>query len=135
MNRCNFWGRARCAAAVALALSFLAHVATAQTGPTRQNVTADDGTVLALRTFPANAVRGTLEVQTPPEVLLDGKTDRLSPGSRIRGPNGMLVLSAALAGHKLPVVYLREPGGMVHEVWVLTEPEAQQMPIKPSYSR
>jgi hypothetical protein len=88
-----------------------------------------------MRNFPANVLRGTLEVQNPPDVLLDGKSDRLSPGSRIRGANRMLVLSATLIGQQLPVVYLREPGGMLHEVWVLTEAEALRMPIKPSYSR
>ena len=36
------------------------------------------------RRFPEQARRGVLRVATPPEILLDGKPERLSPGSRIR---------------------------------------------------
>ncbi|NBW51830.1 MAG: hypothetical protein EBR49_17415 [Betaproteobacteria bacterium] len=107
----------------------------AQTGATRQNLTTTDGSVVAVRTFPANALRGTLVVQTPPEVLLDTKAERLSPGSRIRGANGMLAMSATLVGQTLPVMYTREPNGMLHDVWVMTELEAQLIPAKPSYSK
>ena len=135
MNRCISWGRALSATASLLAMGLAAGIASAQTSPSSQNVAVEDGSVLAMRNFPANVLRGTLEVQNPPDVLLDGKSDRLSPGSRIRGANRMLVLSATLVGQQLPVVYLREPGGMLHEVWVLTEAEALRMPIKPSYSR
>ena len=59
----------------------------------------------------------------PPEVTLDGKPDRLSPGSRIRDLNNMLVLSGGIVGRKLPVVYRRDAAGLVHEVWILTEAE------------
>jgi hypothetical protein len=107
----------------------------AQTGPTSKNLTTTDGSVVAVRTFPSNALRGTLIVQAPPEVLLDTKADRLSPGARIRGANGMLALSATLIGQTLPVMYTREPNGMLHDVWVLTELEAQLIPAKPSYSK
>lgn len=77
------------------------------------------------RTFPATALRGTLEVTVPPQVLLDGKTDQLSPGARIHGSNNMLMLSGSLVGQSaLAVNYTREIGGAVSEVWVLTEAEA-----------
>lgn len=77
------------------------------------------------RSFPAAALRGTLEVTVPPQVLLDGKTDQLSPGARIYGSNNMLVLSGSLVGQpKMAVNYTREIGGAVHQVWVLTEAEA-----------
>ena len=77
------------------------------------------------RTFPATALRGTLEVTVPPQVLLDGKSDQLSPGARIHGSNNMLLLSGNLAGQSaLAVNYTREMGGAVSEVWVLTEAEA-----------
>ena len=74
-------------------------------------------------------------VQAPPEVLLDSKADRLSPGARIRGADGMLAMSASLLGQTLPVMYTREPNGMLHDVWVMTELEAQLLPVKPSYSK
>ena len=71
------------------------------------------------------ALRGTLEVTVPPQVLLDGKTDQLSPGARIHGSNRMLLLSASLVGQPaLAVNYTREAGGALAEVWVLTEAEA-----------
>jgi hypothetical protein len=76
------------------------------------------------RSFPVAALRGTLEVTVPPQVLLDGKTDQLSPGARIYGSNNMLVLSGSLVGSTLAVNYTREIGGAVHEVWLLTAAEA-----------
>ncbi|MEO6275847.1 MAG: hypothetical protein ABIP34_21885 [Rhodoferax sp.] len=77
------------------------------------------------RSFPATALRGTLEVTVPPQVLLDGKTNQLSPGARIHGSNNMLLLSGSLVGQPaLAVNYTREMGGAVSEVWVLTEAEA-----------
>ncbi len=77
------------------------------------------------RSFPAAALRGTMEVTVPPQVLLDGKTDQLSPGARIHGSNNMLLLSGSLVGQTaMPVNYIREIGGALSEVWVLTEAEA-----------
>jgi hypothetical protein len=78
-----------------------------------------------LRQFPAAAKRGVLLVTTPPEVLIDGKRARLSPGARIKNANNMLVLSASLAGTSVPVIYLLDVQGMVHEVWLLSAQEAQ----------
>ena len=80
------------------------------------------------RNFPVTALRGELVVLQPPEVLLNGAPARLSPGSRIRGANNMLQLSAALVGQQLLVHYTREPSGLVHDVWVLTPDEAARKP-------
>ena len=77
-----------------------------------------------VREFPAAALRGVLQVPMPPVVVLDGKADRLSPGARIRGPANEFVLSASIAGAPLVVNYLREPNGLLHEIWVLTPAEA-----------
>ena len=71
----------------------------------------------------ATAKRGVLVVTAPPEILLDGKAARLSPGSRIRGPNNLLVLSGSIVGQALQVSYVLDPLGLVHEVWILTEAE------------
>jgi len=78
----------------------------------------------SVRNFPANALRGTLVVQQPPIVLLNGSADRLSPGSRIHDTNNMLAMSASLVGQSLTVNYVRESAGMIHEVWILTDAEA-----------
>ncbi len=116
-------------------LAILPLAALAQTGPTTQVLTDSTGTVnVAVRTFPPKAQRGTLQVVTPPDVLLDSKAARLSPGARIRGANGMLAMSASLVGQTLPVMYLLEPQGMLHEVWVLTEVEAKLIPAAPTYT-
>ena len=56
--------------------------------------------------------------------LLDGKSDRLSPGARILGVRNELVMSATLVGERLVVNYTREPNGMVHQVWLLNQQEA-----------
>ena len=78
----------------------------------------------AVRTFPATALRGEMVVSpTPPIITLDGKPDRLSPGSRIRGTDNMLVMSGTLANQTTVVNYLREPAGNVHEVWILNPEE------------
>jgi hypothetical protein len=80
----------------------------------------------AVRQFPAAARRATLEVTTPPNLLLNGLPERLSPGARIKDPNNLLVLSGNLVGQRLIVNYLRNPQGLVHEVWILNPTEAQQ---------
>lgn len=79
-----------------------------------------------VRQFPAAAVRGEMRVTAPPEIQMNGKVDRLSPGARIRGTNNNLVMSGAIAGQKHTVNYVRDGAGLVHEVWILTEAEAKQ---------
>ena len=80
------------------------------------------------RPFPANALRGDLLITQPPELLLNGRPARLSPGARIRGSNNMLQMSGALVGLPLLVHYTLEPSGGVHNVWVLTADEAARKP-------
>ncbi len=79
-----------------------------------------------VRQFPAAAKRAVLEVTQPPYVLLNGRTEQLSPGARIKGPGNLLVLSGGLVGQPVLVNYLRDPQGMIHEVWILNEQEARQ---------
>ncbi|MDE2402107.1 MAG: hypothetical protein KGL90_10615 [Burkholderiales bacterium] len=75
------------------------------------------------RNFPANALRGTLTVSAPPDVLLNGEAARLAPGARIRGQNNMLLMSGAVTGQELIVNYTTEQYGLVHDVWVLRDEE------------
>ena len=79
----------------------------------------------SVRHFPNSAQRGEFEVISPPNVLMDGKPVRLSPGARIKNPNNMLVMSASLVGKRLDVNYLPDAQGMIHEVWILNAAEAQ----------
>lgn len=85
-----------------------------------------------VRPFPPKAERGVMQITQPPEMLLNGKPDRLSPGARIHGADNMLRMSGTLMGQKAVVNFVREPTGQVHEVWILTEAEAaQKLPSSP----
>lgn len=79
-----------------------------------------------VRQFPAAALRGTLEVTAPPNILMNGRPDRLSPGARIKGQTNTLVMSGGLVGQSVLVNYLRDGQGLVHEVWILNAREAQE---------
>ena len=84
------------------------------------------------RPFPPQAERGLMQVTQPPDLLLNGKPDRLSPGARIFGASNTLVLSGQLIGQKAVVNFVREPNGQVHQVWILTEAEAAlKLPSSP----
>jgi len=77
-----------------------------------------------VRAFPLNAQRGWMVVTYPPLIQMNGQPDRLSPGSRIRGQNNLLILSGSIVGQSLLVNFVRNPTGEVHDVWVLTDAEA-----------
>ena len=120
MNRCTATplsptapsARRRClahAAMAGLALSLIGSSACAQWG---------------VRAFPPKTERGAMLVTQPPEVVINGKPERFSPGARIRSAGNLLVLSGTLVGQNLLVNFLREPQGLIHEVWILTEAEA-----------
>jgi hypothetical protein len=79
-----------------------------------------------LRKFPEKALRGKLKVVQTPEVLIDGKRERLSPGSRIRDQQQRLVMSASITNTELVVNFLRNPMGEIQEVWILTDAEIKQ---------
>ena len=85
------------------------------------------------RTFPESALRGKLVVTLPPEVSLNGKPDRLSPGARIHDTNNLLVMSGGLINRELVVNYVRDGHGLIHEVWILTPQEAaMKRPARPA---
>jgi hypothetical protein len=77
-----------------------------------------------VRNFPETALRGVMEVGQPPWITMDGEKAQLSPGARIRSTGNTIVMSAGLVGQKLAVNYVLAPGGLVHDVWILTEAEA-----------
>jgi hypothetical protein len=78
------------------------------------------------RNFPEQAMRGLLVVVNPPDITLNGKAERLSPGSRLRNANNLIVFPQDLRGQQLVVNYTREATGLVHDIWVLTPTEAAQ---------
>jgi hypothetical protein len=137
MNRClpfRFFGARALACSLAL-WAASAGPALAQTGVTTRMVTDSNGNTVTIRSFPSTALRGSLQVQQPPEVLFEGQAARLSPGARIRGANNMLVLSGSIVGQTLPVMVMLDAQSMLHEVWVLNDAELALYPAKPSYSR
>lgn len=77
-----------------------------------------------LRQFPATARRATLQVIAPPEVLINGTSERLAPGARIKGSNNLLLMSASLVGSTVLVNYVRDGQGLIREVWILSAEEA-----------
>ena len=82
---------------------------------------------LPTRVLPTDVQRGQLMITQAPEVRLDGRTDRLSPGARIRNSSNMLLLSGEVSGRPLPVIYRRDMHGLIHEVWVLSPEEVARL--------
>ncbi len=83
---------------------------------------------MGVRQMPVAAKRGVMTVTAPPEIMINGSTLRMSPGVRIRGPNNMLLMSGTLIGQKYAVNYLQEPQGLVREIWILNQAEADAQP-------
>ena len=64
-----------------------------------------------------------------PEVQINGQATRLSPGSRIRNQQNMMVLPGSLAGQKWRVNYtLDDVSGQIKDVWILDPDEAEKKP-------
>ena len=112
MNRCTF----RPAAALLLTLS-----AALSTWP----ALAQTDSAPVVRDFPKAALRGEMVVLAPPEISMDGKPDRLSPGTRMRDSGNLLVLTGQVINQKLTVNYLRDNMGLVQQVWILSDAEAK----------
>lgn len=124
MNRClsmppRRTGRLWLAAAACVALAVQAQTQPLPPEPQVQRP-------MGVREFPAAALRATLAVTTPPEILLNGNRERLAPGARIRSTTNTLVMSASLVGTTYIVNYVREPQGLIKDIWLLTEAEVAQ---------
>ncbi len=108
----------RCVLA-ALALSF-ASAAGAQTMPQQLYLS---------RNFPAMTLRGQISFLSPPAIELNGQATQLSPGSRIRNQDNMVVLSASLTGQRAKVHYtVDEVTRQVRDIWILRPDEAAKTP-------
>ena len=105
------------ACAVAFAFAFTAAVFTALPAAAQMP-----------RNFPATALRGEIAVVQPPELLLNGRPARLSPGARIRDEINLLQVNGILAGRRLVVHYTVDLSGLVSEVWILTPAERARRP-------
>lgn len=73
------------------------------------------------RPVPTTAQSAELRIEQHPLITLNGQADRLSPGARIYNLNNALVMSSTLAGKTVPVRYVRDPQGLVHEIWLVRD--------------
>lgn len=81
------------------------------------------------RVFPNNTLRGELSFGEYPAVTLNGKAVTLTPGSRVRNTENLIVPAASLTGAKWLVHYTVELGGeQVRDIWLLTPEEAAIRP-------
>jgi hypothetical protein len=71
------------------------------------------------RSLPQRSLRGELVVVAAPEVRVNGKTTRLSAGSRIRNEGNMIVMATTLTNQRLIVNYTMDLTGQVQDVWIL----------------
>jgi hypothetical protein len=81
------------------------------------------------RSFPPNALRGTIAVADDGQILLNGRVGSLAPGARVRNEQNMIVLAATLIGTKRLVHYTLDIGNaQVRDVWLLRPEEAAIRP-------
>ena len=82
------------------------------------------------RRFPVSALRGRIVFTNPPDITLNGDPARMSPGARIHGPDNMTLVTGRVAGdgRRYTVDYRLEGTGLVSEVWLLTDEEADVSP-------
>ena len=119
MNRCNSSLSHRILLALCLVLAGAAGTHAPAAHAQVENEATNGG-----RNFPIGTLRGKFLLVNTPEILLDGQPERLAPGARIRSPQNMLMMPAAVTGQSLLVNYTRDAAGLVSQVWVLTPDEA-----------
>lgn len=120
MHRCPHLPFLRAFAGSLVLLAAVAPPAQAQ--PAAPAVTA---ATAGTRNFPPDARRGKLVIGTMPEVTLNGKAIRTTPGFRLFSTEGRLLMAHTLAGQSLLVNYQIEPSTQwLHAAWVLTPEEA-----------
>jgi hypothetical protein len=66
-----------------------------------------------------------------PDVLIDGKPERLSHGVRVHDERNAIVMPGRVNGRTAIVNYLRDARGTVREVWLLSAQEAAT-PLQPA---
>lgn len=113
MNRCSKPATTARSLLVAVALTFTSLGLLAPTPASAQ----------MQRLFPAKVQRGSITFSAPPMVELNGKAERLGPGVRVRDQHNRVALTGRLRGQTFVVNYLRDPAGVVRDIWILTPAE------------
>lgn len=80
----------------------------------------------AQRLFPQKVQRGKITFVNTREVMLNDRPERLAPGVVVRNERNTIALTGSLRGNSYTVNYLRDPMGLVREVWILTPAEAER---------
>jgi hypothetical protein len=78
------------------------------------------------RLLPDSVKPGVLRAYEYPEVQIDGRWYRLSPGIRIVDQRNMSILPTMLVTGG-PVAYLLDSYGFVHQLWLLSPEEAANL--------
>ncbi|HJV79784.1 hypothetical protein [Noviherbaspirillum sp.] len=78
------------------------------------------------RPFPTNTKRGTMSPAPYPQIEIEGKARRLSPGARIWNEDNLIQMPASLRGSNFVVNYTENDQGEIDRVWILTADEARQ---------
>lgn len=78
------------------------------------------------RKFPDAAKRGVFMVVQYPVVQLDGKRERIVPGTRIMDTKNRVLRPTSIKGKRYVVNYMRYKDGRLHTVWILTEKETRE---------
>ncbi|WP_423459613.1 hypothetical protein [Ottowia sp. VDI28] len=86
------------------------------------------GVQAQVRNFPQDVKRAQIVFAAPPEVLVNGQREFLAPGVRVRNQQNLLALTGSLHGQMFTVNYLRDPAGLIREIWILTPDEATSWP-------
>ena len=81
-----------------------------------------------IRNFPPEVVRDTISFVSPPQVVVNNRSEFLAPGVRVRNEQNLLALTGSLFGKTFLVNYLRDPAGLIREIWILTPEEAGLRP-------
>lgn len=81
------------------------------------------------RIFPEQARRGTFEILQYPLVEIDGKRERMVPGTRLVDTNNRTVTPASYTGKRMVVNFVRFANGQLHTVWMLTAKERRDRSI------
>ena len=76
--------------------------------------------------FPQKVQRGKISFTGTREVVLNDRPERLAPGVVVRNERNAIALSGSLRGNSFTVNYLRDPMGLVREIWILTPAEAER---------
>ena len=86
----------------------------------------------AVREFPQDARRGTIESHEYPYYRIDKKTYRMSAGGRIFNEHNLIIVPVSLPSGKAEIMYRLDTRGELFAIWLLTREEAALHPKRTS---